>query len=385
MTSNQPLLPAGLKAGLGALVLAGILTLGLGFAKDVPGLWTGFVMAFFIMVGLGLFGIVHIAIQFAAKGRWATQLRRVPEAMAQTLLVSGALVLVLLLAVPKIYPWHDPAFFPGLALASKRFYFSTAFYSIRSIVYVLGWMLLSQLILAQSRRQDADGLAQRTTWARRLSMGFLVFFGYSFWLAMVDWIGSLEPNWDSTIFGVYGFAAVMQSGFAAMILLVLFLEKRGALKGVRDEHLLDLGRFLFAFSAFWAYMWFSQFMLTWYSDLQDENKYYLLRSGPWAYIMGLVVVGRFLVPFFGLASQANKSSRKRLTIIAWAVLASHWLDVLTLVAPSQTQGAFQVSPFTLLLPVAFVAEFVLLFAAAFGRQNPVPERDPGLAYSRHYH
>jgi hypothetical protein len=381
----NPLIPAPLKRGLGALAGLGLLALIVGAAKGLPGVWGGFLIAYYLFIGLGLAGIVFIAIQYAAKGRWATQIRRVPEAMAQTLLVSGSLVLLLLWAAPHIYPWADPDHFKDPSLASKKFYFSMAFYSIRSIVYVLGWIILSQLILRQSRKQDVDGLAIRTTWARRLSMGFLIFFAYSFWLSMVDWIGSLEVDWASTIYGVYGFAGIMQSGFAAIILLVLWLEKRGALKGVREEQLFDLGKFMFAFSAFWAYMWFSQYMLTWYADMPEENKYYLLRSGPWAYIMAAVVVGRFLVPFFGLASQANKRSRGRLAAIAGSVLFFHWLDVFMMVMPPQTHGEFGLSPFTVLLPLAFLAEFFLLFNLFFSKQNPVPVKDPGLAYSQHYH
>lgn len=382
--SLDNLVPTGLRAGLGALALLSLVALAAGAALGLPGVWGGFLMAFYLFIGLGLAGIVFIAIQYAAKGRWATQIRRVPEAMAQTLLVGGALVLVLLWAAPHLYPWTDPEHFKEAAFASKKAYFSTLFYSLRSLAYVLGWIVLSQLILAQSRKQDLDGDASRTATARRLSMGFLIFFAYSFWLAMVDWVGSLEVDWSSTIFGVYGFAGIMQSGFAAIILLVMYLERRGALKGVRDEHYADLGKFLFAFSAFWAYMWFSQYMLTWYADLPEENKYYLLRGGVWAYIMGAVVVGRFLVPFFGLASQADKRSRGRLAAVAGIVLFSHWLDALLMVMPSLTKGGFSVSPFTVLLPLGFLAGFFLLFLLFFRKQKPVPERDPGLAYSQHY-
>ena len=143
-----------------------------------------------------------------------------------------------------------------------------------------GWILFSRLILAHSRKRDLDGLASHGASNKKLSILFLLFFAYSFSLMAVDWIGSLQPTWYSTILGLYCFAGLMQSGLATIILLVLILEKSGVLQGkIRDEHRQDLGKWLFAWSAFWTYMWFAQFMLIWYSDQPDENQFYLLRGG----------------------------------------------------------------------------------------------------------
>ena len=378
-------LSVGARKGLVALAGLSALVLLLGVFHPWPGYWGSFLMAFILVLGLGLAPLLLLAINFAAGGRWLTQFRRVPEAMAATLAATGPAVLLLLWGAPKFYPWARPEVQALTAMAGKNFYFKPLFYDLRSLVYVAGWVLFSRLILTQSRAQDRDGLLTRSALNRKLSIGFIIFFAYSFCLASVDWIGSLEPTWFSAIFGLYCFAGIFQSGFAAIILLVLYLEKQGVLQGkIREEHLHDLGKFLFAFGAFWAYMWFSQYMLIWYADLPDENRYYLLRGGAWAYMIGLTVLGRFIVPFIIQGSQAAKRNRKVLAATAVLVLLSHWLDLLVMVMPSQGFGLGAL-PLAVLLPAGAVAAYLLLFFGAFGRQAPVPLKDPALAFSQHYH
>jgi hypothetical protein len=381
----NPVLPVAAKRGLGALASLGVLITVLGLVKDIPGFWGAFLMSFYLLVGAGLSGLLFFSINRAASARWDTQIRRVPEAMAATLAVSGALVLVLLWGGPKFYSWAQPGALDTPELLGKKFYFSPLFYNLRSIIAVAGWVLLSRIILGHSRKRDQDGLASHGAASKKWSILFLLFFAYSFSLMAVDWLGSLQPTWYSTILGLYCFAGLMQSGLATIILLVLFLEKAGVLQGrIRDEHRQDLGKWLFAWSAFWAYMWFAQFMLIWYSDQPDENQFYLLRGGAWAYMIGLTVLGRFCVPFFGIASQAAKRNTKALAGVAAVVLLSHWLDIFVLVMPTQTQG-FSINPLAVILPVCAAAEFVLLFFAAFGRRAAVPENEPALAFSQHYH
>jgi hypothetical protein len=381
----NPTLPPAAKRGLAALAGLAAVLAAAGILMGWPGAWGAFQMSFFMLMGLGAGALLFLSMNFAAGGRWTTQFRRVPEAMAATLSVTGALVLVLLGGAVGHYPWARPEVQGLASMAGKNAYFKPLFYDVRSLVYVAGWILFSRLILAQSRRQDQDGLLSRTALNRKLGIGFIIFFAYSFSLASVDWIGSLEPTWFSTIFGLYCFAGAFQSVFAAIILLVLYLEKKGVYQGlIRDEHLHDLAKFMFAFSAFWAYMWFSQYMLTWYADLPDENQYYLLRGGAWAYMIALTVLGRFLVPFVVLGSQAAKRNRRVLGGMAALVLVTHWLDLLVMIMPSQWPGLGAL-PLLVLIPAGAAAGFLLLFFGAFGRQAAVPQKDPGLAFSQHYH
>ncbi len=379
----------GLRKLLWAVVGVGALGLALGVAFNAGDVWPGALLGILTLLGLGLAGAFILAMNTASGARWDTQFRRVSEAMAATLQVSVFLALGLLAIAPHLYPWAKAGALEGLApsLGSKAAYFSPGFFALRCVAFLAGWAFLARLMLGHSRRQDADGLASHRGAMRKLGIAFLVFFAYSFSVAAVDWIGSLQPTWFSTIFGLYCFAGIVQAGFAALILLLLALEKAGVYKGlVREQHLHDLGKWQFAFSCLWAYFWFSQFMLTWFADLPDENQFYLLRGGIWALMIGVTVAARFFGPFFGLASQGAKKSRRTLVAVSLGVLAGHWLDLVVLVVPPVTGGAFAVGLFDVLLPLAGAAAFALLFEAFFNRQAAVPVNDAAaLAYSRNYH
>ncbi|HTB22776.1 MAG TPA: hypothetical protein VK914_08730 [bacterium] len=379
----KDLLSPGRKRGLLALVVLGVVTLLIGAAMDCAGVYSGVLIGFLFIIDLGLGGVLFVVINNAAAARWDAVFRRVPEAMATTLLGSAGLVLVFLWAVSHVYPWARPGFMdnPIPELAGKKDWLSVGSFSSRALVYVAIWTGMLCVILRKYWAQDRDGV-DRTTIIRRLSMLFLVLFAYSFSLACFDWLMSLEPTWYSAIFAVYCFGGVMQCGLAVTLLLVLYLDAKGVFQDkLREQHLHDLGKWMFAWSVFWAYIWFFQYMLTWYADLPGENQYYLLRSGHWAWMMVAVVVGRFAVPFFGLASQRVKKDRRVLATVAAVVIFAQWLDLVLMVLPSQ--GTMR-NPFALLLPLATGAGFVLLFFRAFRGRPALRPADAAMAYSSRY-
>jgi hypothetical protein len=380
---NGALLPPAARLGLLALVALGVLATAAAALAGAQGLYPGILVAFLFLLGLGLGGTLILAMNAAVGARWHTLFRKVLEAVAATLPLGAAMVLLMLWAASHIYPWARPGFMdnPIPQLAGKKGWLSLGYFSLRSLVYVALWTGFGGYLLGQYRAQERDGVS-RVGRIRRASMGFLILFAYTFSLSSFDWVMSLEPVFYSTIFGVYCFAGIMQSGFAVVILLVLYLDSKGVFKGgLRQEHLHDLGKWLFAFSCFWAYIWFFQYMLIWYADLPDENQYYLLRGGHRAIMMGLVVTLSFGVPFFGLASQKVKKHRSVLAAVAAIVVLAHWMDLVLMVQPSQGTMA---NPFAVVLPLAAGAAFVLLFFRAFERHEAVPKPDAALAYSKHY-
>ena len=198
--------------------------------------------------------------------------------MTAILPVGLAILALVFLASPSLYPWTAQATHPGF----QRFWLRRPFFIVRAAVYMAVWVTFAIAIVRTSRRQDSDSSVAHTRRNVRLSIGFLVAFAVTFCLASFDWIMSLEPSWASTIFGIYNFAGMFSGGLALLILLVLRL-RRGALRDfVNEEHLHDLGKLLFAFSTFWMYIWFSQYMLIWYADMSEETAYYVARlHGAW--------------------------------------------------------------------------------------------------------
>ena len=345
--------------------------------------WAAILMASFGLLGLGLGGLFFVALNDTCGASWAVALRRVPEAMVFVLPFGAAGLAVVFAVKPSIYPWIAHAeHFEGF----KGLWLSPGFFLGRAVTYVSLWLLFAIGILRASRALDRGAGPALTTRTIALSVSFVVVFAFTFWLASFDWIMSLEPHWYSTIFGVYNFAGLFTSTLAAVILLVLRLRASGVLRSVvRDEHLHDLGKLLFAFCVFWMYIWFSQYMLIWYSNLPEEAVYFVRRqTGTWRSLFYLNVLLNWAVPFALLLPKKAKLGQR----LAWAavtVLAGRILDLYLMVRPAVVSGGpsfgvWEAAPLVLAGTV-----FVAVFARAFRSAAPVPAGDPRLAESRSYH
>jgi hypothetical protein len=234
-----------------------------------------------------------------------------------------------------------------------------------------------------SRRQDETGAAALTARNVRLSALFLVVFAVTCWLAGTDWIMSLEPHWSSTIFGVYNFAGIFLSALAAVCVVVIGLYWQGPFRNVLTrDHLQDLGTLLFAFSSFWMYIWFSQYLLIWYVNNPEETVYFWRRQQPgWQGLFLLNVVLNWGVPFVVLLFRPAKQTPGVLLAVAGSVLVGRWLDLhLMIVRPvAGAEPLPGVWGAGLFLGAAALA--VLLIGRALGRVRLIPIKDPFLAES----
>lgn len=341
-------------------------------------------LAGWTLVGLGLAGAFFVALGYAADATWVTAFRRVPESMTRVLPWAALVLGLLFLLHRSLYPWTSGTEAAG---GFKQLWLSTPFFLVRAAIYFGIWISCATALVRNSRRQDRDGDREWTRRNIRLSAAFLVLFGVTCFLASVDWIMSLTPHWYSTMFGVYQFAGIFESGLAAIILLVVWLQRIGPLRHVvSDEHLHDLGKLLYAFSTFWMYIWFSQYMLIWYANITEETVYFIPRmQGAWQPLMIVNVVLNWVVPFLVIMGRPAKRHAGILTKVAVAVLVGHWLDLYITVLPTVSPD---VPPFGLWeVAGAMLAAgvFVLAFVRAFQQAAPVPLRDPFLSESLHYH
>jgi hypothetical protein len=373
---------------LGGLAAAGIVAAGAGAALAPDRMWATWLLVGFYAVGLGLAGLCFVAIHYTTGANWSVAIRRVPEALAGTLPFSLLFLAVVLATRSQLYPWSDGSFASAAdsALTFKRWWLSRPFFLLRAAVYAIVWILFAWRIRTCSRRQDGDGDPRWTRANVRLSAAFLVAFGVTFTLASVDWMMSLEPLWSSTVFGIYNFAGVFLSGLAAVILAVLWLERRGALRNVLNEgHLHDLGKLLFAFSTFWMYIWFSQYMLIWYTNIPEETSYFARRvSGAWAVLFLANIALNWLVPFAMLLGREAKRSRRTLGRVAAAVLVGRWLDVYLMTFPAVVGSAPRIGVWELGLTAGAFGLFGFGLALILGGRPVVPAGDPQLAESLQY-
>ena len=370
-----------------AIVLGGaILLAGLWIA---PGrAWPDLLLGSFAMVCLGLSGIFFVALQYASGAVWSIPVRRVGEALSAALPFGAIGILTVLLLRPSIYPWyrHLEIATDGWA-GFKKAWLSFPFLIARAVVYFAAWLGFSRAIRRNSRRQDHEGGMELTRKNTRLSIIFMVVFGATFWLASTDWVMSLEPNWASTIFGIYHFSGMFLSGVAAIALLALALRAAGPLRhGVSDDQFLDLGRLMVAFSTFWMYIWFSQYMLIWYANLSEETPYMLLRtSSGWGRWFVLNVLLNWAAPFLLLLPRANKINPRTLATASVIVLLGRITDLYLMIIPPFSLANPRPTIWDLAVVLAVGAGLVLVTMRSFFASDPLPFGDPLLPKSTANH
>jgi hypothetical protein len=361
------------RARLAPLVLGGI-ALAIGCAVAPARMWANLMLTTFLLVGMGLGGLLFLALADVTGARWSNSIRPLAAALGRTLPWTAALLFVVLLAGLGNYPWmHE-----DLAAHRPTFWFKAAwleprFFVVRTVLYLAIWVALAAALVGgrQRRAQDAMGEHGRS----RRSAGFLVLFAFTFWLATTDWIMSLEPEWYSTIFAVYHFSGVLVGSLAAITLLAIWRSPAGSQSVTRDQ-LHDLGKLLFGFSSFWMYLWFSQYMLIWYTNIPEETFYYVRRTqGTWQPLFVLNFALNWAIPFFVLLPRAAKRSPSVLLKVSIILLAGRWLDLYLAFAPPLAETpAFGFSEVGALL-VALTAAGMLLRRAI----PHAPPMDPGNA------
>jgi hypothetical protein len=286
-----------------------------------PDGWAGLLAAGVFVVQIGLGGLLLFALQTACGATWWRSFRIESLHLGRALPVGLAVVLVCLgLGAEALYPWAREGFHAGVG---KRVWLNAPMVLARALVLALVWLGLWGAL-----RRRAAGEERALA---RASVAFLPLFAITQSVAAWDWLMSLEPAWYSTLYSVYVFSGTLVAGIAA--LAVRMLWGRREVLAASERH--DLGKLLFAFSTFWAYLWFCQFLLIWYSNLPEETGHYARRlSADWAALFWLNPILNFVAPFALLLSAGAKRSGPVLLRVALVVLVGRWLDVYLLVAPS---------------------------------------------------
>ena len=371
--------------------IVGGLVLAAGLAIAPERIWSNLLIAMFFVVTLALGGGLFIAFSYICGASWSVGFRRVPEAMTGVLPVAGLGLLAVLAVRMQQYGWRHPGDGGAGTFWFKELWTQPTFWITRAVVIVALWILLSRALVMVSRRQDLSGDVGLTFLNKRLSALFLAVYAVTFSIASCDWIMLLEPMWFSTIWGVYNFAGMFQATVAAIIVIALMLRSRGGpLRGAfTDDHLHDLGKLLLGFSCFWMYIWFSQYMLIWYTNIPEETVYFIPRThGPWGPIMIVNIMLNWIVPFLILLPRPCKRSATVMMRVAVVVLIGRWVDLYMMVFPAFSEG-FGKTPVFSIWEVAAMSLAVGLFGwlvfRSFFAASPVPRGDPLLSESLHYH
>jgi len=377
-------MPERVRKNLSIVTIVGVLIAAVGVVISPDRAWPNILLANYFLMSLGLAGVFFIALQYVSNAGWATAIRRVPEAMTSALPVSALVMVAILFGTHTLYEWsHESVVAQDRILQAKSGWLNVPFFVVRTLAYMAVWLVLAYTIVRSSRKQDADGDVKHTFTNRKLSAAFIVVFALTFTLASTDWIMSLQPHWFSTIFGIYNFSGLLLNGLATMTVIVILLRRWGPLaKIVSESHLHDLGKLVFAFSSFWMYIWFSQYILIWYANIPEEVRFYTAREhGGWLVFTILNVVFNWVIPFVTLLPIWAKKNDGLLLRICIIIMIGHWIDLFWMILPpfmAQSPAVFlwEIGPMA-----AAVAGFFLLTFRALAKHNLLPVKDPYLVES----
>ena len=374
-----------------ALIAIGIVAMIASFVINPTVGWVDFLVNTIYFVLVALSGIFFLAVTGVMQASWITPYKRIPEAMTKFLPIGFVFMLATYFGLHTIYEWtHTEVVINDPILKEKTPYLNETFYMIRMVVIFVIWILLGKKLLSLSKDQDANPEKDLQHSIMKTSAIGLILFGLTISFAAFDWIMSVEPHWFSTIFGVYIFAGMFVTGISFTTLSVIKLREWGYMQGIiSDDHLHDLGKWMFGISVFWAYIWISQYLLIWYANIPEETEYYVMRHHHWNGIFFFNLAINFLAPFVLLMSRGAKRSAARLKLVACILMVGHFIDLYLMVAPKVFEHhntsvvGFGIIQF--LSWLGFFGLFILVVAKSLSKMNLIPKGDPNLDEGLHLH
>lgn len=396
MMTERFTVPAKLKTTGFALLIIGLLTLIaggitlLGSANEIDHsrFWVSLLhnSVFFLFIC-----VASIFIQAAAslaQGGWILAYKRIPEAIGANVWIFGIIALAVLFAIVfgaadhnghnPIYHWTHPG--DDKILQGKSAFLNPGMFVGFSVVAVVLWSWFGIKFRQRSIAQEtAPKNSTKIYWGVIALSGAFLFVYALTMMSTIPWfwIMSIDAHWFSTLFSWYVFASAFVSGIALILLWVVYLKGKNALKLVTKEHIHDLGKFMFAFSIFWTYLWFSQFMLIWYGNIPEETTYFKIRmQGPYSFFFYANIIINLVLPIFILMSRPSKRNYFTLVFIAFMIIFGHWIDFYMMINPSPMQENWFLNWFELGVPFFFVGILILAVSNTLSKASLITENHP---------
>ena len=344
--------PAKTKKWTMILMVVGVIAAALGWVADHTDhhqyWWANLLINGYFYFTVALGALFFYAIQYAAEVAWTAVLKRVFEAMFAFIPYGFAIIVIVLLAgqlgLHHLYHWMDPKVYVegtpefDSVIAKKALYFAPWFFYLRVIAYGMVFIMFGRAFRKWSTQEDEVGGTDLHYKMYRKSAVFLVLFAVFSSTMAWDFMMSIDTHWFSTMYGWYLFSCMWVSAMIFATLLTIWLKKLGYLAYVNDSHIHDLGKWMFAVSMLWSYLWFCQYMLIWYSDISEEVTYFMERYEHYMWGMWGVFAVNFLVPFYSLISRDAKRNTKYLTRVGVIIFLGHFADLYMAVIPGTIHG-----------------------------------------------
>lgn len=369
--------------GLAATALVAYAAIFVGAAFDAEQFAHSYLFAFTFFFTICMGGLFWVLVHHAVDAEWTVVVRRQLENLAGLLPVMGLLFVPLVFVAPLLWDWMLPKNAHDPLLLEKAAYLNPWFFWIRAAFYFFFFTVSATWLRANSILQDKDGAPRYTVFNRRITFASLPLFAVCLTFGAIDWLMGLDFRWFSTMWGVYIFAGTALSALCVLVLLITALRGAGYFQGIISlEHYHIIGKLMFAFTVFWAYIGFSQYMLIWYANIPEETLYFLRRNTEsWQILSTALVVGHFFVPFLLLLPNPGKRKPAFLCGVAVWILLMHLLDIYVVVLPALHKAGVAVSWMDFACLAAIGCTLAAVFLKRLGDVPLWPLRDPRLPNS----
>ncbi|MSQ80033.1 MAG: quinol:cytochrome C oxidoreductase [Flavobacteriaceae bacterium] len=360
-------------------------------------LWASVLLGAYYTFLLALGGAVFIGIAYLTNAGWNTGFKRVPEAMMQYMPIAGIILLIIFLTGHgNLYEWTENDAMEDPILEGKSTFLNTTFFIGSSVIFFLAYYFFIRRLRAFSLKEDLlegnDKASAKIFHAcRRISAGFIVVFGFTFPVIAWQWMMSLEPHWFSTIYSLYNFAIMWVCTATTIAMFCLWLKSKGYLNNMNENHFHDLGKFMFAFSIFWTYMWISQYLLIWYANIPEESEYFTSRGvgtaihgGRFEFQFWLNLIVNFALPLLIFMSRSAKRNPRTMIVACAIILLGHWNDLYLMIMPGTVGQEAPVGFIEMGMTIVFFVPFIYTTLASLAKHNLIPVGHPYMEEFAHH-
>ena len=380
------------------MIAIGLISIIASFATHNHQAWSNLLHNTFYFMVISLCGTFFLALQYVSEAGWSVSIKRIPEAMGMFLPYAAVLMLIVffgnLIAGNNgghyLYHWlHHDLYDPtspeyDKIIDGKSAYLNLPFFVVRMLSYFIVWVGFAFTLRKLSLKEDKEGGDKFYKKAKRVSAAFLVLFAITSSTAAWDFVMSIDTHWFSTLFGWYTFAGLFISGLSVMAIISVYLIKKGLMPWVTEHHLHDLGKFMFAFSVFWTYLWFSQFMLIWYANLPEEVTYFLVRFEHYRGLFWANFFINFVTPFLVLMTRDAKRKLNTLMAVGVILFIGHWIDTFLMITPGVVKEDWHIGWMEIGTTIGFIGLFMIVTLNAISKAPLLREKHPLLKESLHH-
>ena len=364
--------------------IVGLAISGFGWFTNSGQFFHSYLTAYTFWATIGLGALFFTLLHHLTNATWSVVVRRMSESVMVTLPLLIILFIPIIVGFHDLYEWsHTEVVAKDPILSKKAGYLNSTFFIIRTAGYFIIWFFLARILHRYSIKQDENGSVELGNKMRRISAPGMILFAITLTFSSFDWIMSLDAHWYSTIFGVYIFGGSFLAVLSFITLMSQYMRSRGLLVDtITVEHYNDLGKYLFAFTIFWAYIAFSQYFLIWYANIPEETVWFQERwAGSWKTLSLVLIFGHFVIPFFILMPRSSKRNLVIMGIMTSLILVVHWVDLYWLIAPNFHHGGISLSWMDLTTLVGIGGIFIWYFWRRYSAHALIPINDPKLKAS----